>query len=1340
MPVISTLGAASSRGFGEFSSTGQAVYSEDVFSTYVYTGTQRYTPIQNDVPLGDTASWSSYSIGGISELSGMATDSFGNLYVCGYDNSNNGFVHKYGSSGVIQWRRQVSSAPLKGIAVDSSGNVFVIGYYTFDVIVIKYDSSGTLQWQKAVSDGGASEYGYGIDVDSSGKIYLACKMYDSTGAGNNYFAVFKLSSSATIEWSRRLEEGANSATCNSVKVDSSGNVYAVGQIVNASNGYFITTKIDSTGSLLWQRKLVSGNVSEALSVTVDGSSNVYSAGYYNNTTAVLAKYDSSGTLQWQRITKDTGASRWHAVSTDSNGDIYAVGYATNNAPANYMVVAKYNSSGSLQWQRVVGLSGTIGNAVSIDPNGNLYAGSNAVIVKLKSDGSTKSGNAGVFMAEGLVPENSGAATASTSTASPLTSSATISTSSATDSAGTLATTNATQKAVSGSAGLVWVKQRNGSADYYLFDTIRGVEQAISTNNTNASSSLANSVVSFNANGFSLGNDTSTNASAGLFTSWTWKEQPRFFDVVQYTGTGSAQSINHNLGSVPGMIIVKRTGSQGWYVYHRSVGNGSYIRLDDAGLPVSASGYWNNTTPTATQFTVGNAIDVNGNGLTYMAYVFAHDAGGFGEAGNQSISACGSFTSDGTGLGSADLGWEPQFVIIKDTTNTGSNWVLYDTVRGFVTDEGTSNYNAVLNPNSVNPEALTYGTRLTSTGISSILNANTTYIYYAVRRGPNRIPTDATKVFQPVVYTGTNVDNRLVNTTIFADLVWCRQRNDTVIAGMVVGDRMRGVPYLRTGTTAGVVTDPDSFMQPTVGYGSPFASMNGFGVGNDATSKLNISTVSSNQVAEAFKRSTGFFEMVRYTGTGANRTVSHPLGVVPELLIVKSESTRGWFVYSAPTGNTVYLNLNTTTRYTDTSTHWNNTTPTNSVFSLGTSADVNTLNTRYITYLFASCPGVSKVGSYIGTGTTLPVGCGFSSGSRLVLIKRVDSEGDWYLYDSARGINAGNDPYLLLNSTAAQVTNTDYVDPYSAGFEISSTAPAGLNEVPSVTWGSRDSTFGSSHILSAAYGNGVYAVGGELGKIATSTDTKTWTSRTSNFSPDTIYGLAYGAGIFVAVGSGGKISTSSDGITWTARTSGTTSTLYAVTYGNSLFVAVGFGGLILKSSDGISWSSQTIGSGTISNLLTVSYGNGTYLVAGNDATVSVYTSTDATNWTLRSTGLSAGTMVYASVYAGGSYFLLGNSSGEMRLSTDNGVSWNVRTSGFGTSAIRGMSYGSGVTCAVGAAGVVVTSTDFFATNTVRSTPTAYDLYSSTYGNGAFVAGGYLAYLINSRPEYLYLAIA
>jgi hypothetical protein len=188
------------------------------------------------------------------------------------------------------------------------------------------------------------------------------------------------------------------------------------------------------------------------------------------------------------------------------------------------------------------------------------------------------------------------------------------------------------------------------------------------------------------------------------------------------------------------------------------------------------------------------------------------------------------------------------------------------------------------------------------------------------------------------------------------------------------------------------------------------------------------------------------DVVCYTGTGvAGRTVAHNLTVAPELMIVKSRSgATNWIVYSNASGNTKFLQLNTTIAESTGATIWNNTTPTSSVFSLGTATTVNINNGTFVAYLFATCAGVSKVGSYTGTGATQNIDCGFTGGARFVLIKRANSTGAWYYWDTARGIVAGNDPYLLLNSSDAEVSNTDYIDTYSAGFAISSTAPSAIN--------------------------------------------------------------------------------------------------------------------------------------------------------------------------------------------------------------------------------------------------------------------------------------------------------
>jgi hypothetical protein len=112
--------------------------------------------------------------------------------------------------------------------------------------------------------------------------------------------------------------------------------------------------------------------------------------------------------------------------------------------------------------------------------------------------------------------------------------------------------------------------------------------------------------------------------------------------------------------------------------------------------------------------------------------------------------------------------------------------------------------------------------------------------------------------------------------------------------------------------------------------------------------------------------------------------------------------------------------------------------------LGGHYEVNYTGSTYVAYLFASLDGVSKVGSYTGNGSSQTIDCGFSGGARFVLIKRTDSSGDWYIWDTERGIVAGNDPHLSLNSTAAEVTTDDSIDPYSTGFTVNQVAATNIN--------------------------------------------------------------------------------------------------------------------------------------------------------------------------------------------------------------------------------------------------------------------------------------------------------
>ena len=472
-----------------------------------------------------------------------------------------------------------------------------------------------------------------------------------------------------------------------------------------------------------------------------------------------------------------------------------------------------------------------------------------------------------------------------------------------------------------------------------------------------------------------------------------------------------------------MIIVKNTGAaSNWFVWHRSIDN-NIIFLERTDAAVASTGFYfgNSSTQTASNFRILSAGGTNANGSTYVAYLFAHDTTANG------VIQCGSATVSGNNA-SVTLGWEPQFVLIKSSSNA-ENWIAVDNMRGFPVG-GPSTF---LNPNLSGAEGSGYYISPTSTGFNFVGAPNYTYTYLAIRRGPMRVPTDATKVYTPVIYTGNNTANRIITGINFSpDTVITLDRNKVGIsAPNFVNTRLTN-EYLTTNTT-----DQDFSGSP--GDVIFNAVQNGYSIGT-----VGYINVSDTMVSYSMLRAPGFMDTACYSGTGIARTVSHNLSVAPELMIVKRrDAAAAWQVYVGAAGE--YLVLNTTAaKVTSNTDRWNNTAPTSTVFSLGTDASVNASGGAYVAYLFATCPGVSKVGSYTGTGTTNQINCGFTGGARFVLIKRTDTTGSWHVWDTARGIVAGNDPYLILNTTAAEVTNTDYIDPLSTGFELSSTAPAALN--------------------------------------------------------------------------------------------------------------------------------------------------------------------------------------------------------------------------------------------------------------------------------------------------------
>ena len=584
--------------------------------------------------------------------------------------------------------------------------------------------------------------------------------------------------------------------------------------------------------------------------------------------------------------------------------------------------------------------------------------------------------------------------------------------------------------LSGEGGLVWIKVRSDTVYHTLFDSVRGVTCMLRSNATNTQYCDSVQVSSFNSNGFTVGSDYSTNASGEEIVSWTFRKAPKFFDIVQYTGTGShPRNVSHNLGSVPGMILVKNlgNGTEDWIVYHRGVDSsapqdyGMFLNLTDS--RVNNDAYWGDTAPTSTTFTVGGNI-TNKSANNYVAYLFAHNNndGGFGPDQDADIIKCGSFSTDSSGNATINLGFEPQFVMNK-VYDAADNWTVADNMRGF---------NAIgdqrLYWNRTNAEATATTYRVTSTGFT--VNSGETsknFIYMAIRRGPLAAPEDATKVFAIDSQGSTGDGNAPSFRSNFP--VDMAIRLDTSGASKDISARLTGATRLYTDLT----NAESSFNKSKWDY------QNGW---------YSATTTITNYYAHMWKRAPSYFDAVAYTGTGSPnngyRDVTHNLGVQPEMMWLKRrDSTSEWTVNHKDAG-AGYLNLTNSFNAYPRNGFSHNDAFTATTFSAKAQDEwnFNVSGANYIAYLFATVAGVSKVGSYTGDSSDGKIiDCGFTSGAKFVLIKCTTTVGDWFVFDSVRGIVEGNDPKLALNNTDAEVSVYDYVEPHSSGFKVNTIGSA-----------------------------------------------------------------------------------------------------------------------------------------------------------------------------------------------------------------------------------------------------------------------------------------------------------
>ena len=581
--------------------------------------------------------------------------------------------------------------------------------------------------------------------------------------------------------------------------------------------------------------------------------------------------------------------------------------------------------------------------------------------------------------------------------------------------------------LSNEGGLVWIKNRD-SSDNCLFDTERGNAIFFSSNLNGGGTNIGSQAYQYNSNGFGFLNSNIDNprwnANSNTYVSWTFRKAPKFFDVVQYNGSSTAQNVPHNLGSVPGMIIVKQTNSSyDWKVYHRSVGNTREIELNQtAGSYINSS--WDNTTPTDTYFRLANVGGVNALGNTYIAYLFAHNDGdgGFGPNSDQDIIKCGSYTGNGSSTGpTVNLGFEPQFIMYKNTSGTG-NWQIHDVMRGIPTGSNDAivyaNKNWAENLNNDWLDVNATGFQIKNSGSDANTNGET-YIYMAIRRGPLAEPESASDVF--AIDTRSSSEGEGKYTSGFpVDFSLANNYDST-------GNTFAGTRLINRHLQTNSSVDSSSSVADY-----EWDHNDGLSIGASGA----FFGSSKNIINYMWKRAPGFCDVVHYVGNGGYLVVNHNLGVAPEMIWMKRHDSSGdWGVYFKSGSTEAALLLNSANAkypsgiaFTSTSTYFS---PYNSDFPMQNSIN----GAKYISYLFASLDGVSKLGSYTGNGSSQTIDCGFTNGARFVLIKCTSQNScPWLLFDSERGITTGVDPHLRIDSTDAQASQAaNDIEPDNSGF-------------------------------------------------------------------------------------------------------------------------------------------------------------------------------------------------------------------------------------------------------------------------------------------------------------------
>jgi hypothetical protein len=613
---------------------------------------------------------------------------------------------------------------------------------------------------------------------------------------------------------------------------------------------------------------------------------------------------------------------------------------------------------------------------------------------------------------------------------------------------------------------VWIKRRDGAEAHFNFDSTRGPTKTLYPSSTDQEFTETNSLTSFDNDGFTVSGYNGTNNNGETFVAYCWKlnggttssntdgtnidstvqvNAAAGFSIVKFTTPStfsSSNTVGHGLGSTPDAIFVKRTdGTEDWYVYHQAAGLNKASRLNST-INYATATYLFGTVNS----TVFNPNYTSTTSLDNIAYCFKSIEG---------YSKFGSYTGNGT-IQVVETGFKPAWILIKSTVGN-DNWRMYDTARGitaggFLKADSTDGENTADAPNFT---ILSSGFEITAGGTTVGNNANgNLYTYYAFAEDPNTTTPTLADSFNTAVYTGTGASNRAVTGVGFKPgLLWLKsrsQQDNNYIQNSLLGASRR--MYANTTST---------LYAPDTSRVTSFDS-DGFTVGNNNSTNMNTETYAAwmwkgadvpsinedgsiDSIVSA--NANAGFSIVKYIGGGGVATIGHGLSAAPEMVIVKSLGhSASWYTYhagldgSSPEDYNVRLNEDAARQ--DSASYWNDTAPTNSVFTIGTTTGVSQNNTEFIAYCFHSVTGYSKIGSYTGATAGVTITTGFQPD--FVMIKSASNVEHWAILDSTRG----SQKVLYPNRDTAESNTALHTITFSStgfSFPHQNTADAMLNE-------------------------------------------------------------------------------------------------------------------------------------------------------------------------------------------------------------------------------------------------------------------------------------------------------